>query len=129
MRSKTTSYTSENTVIFNKPVRLYVVLHRLGEWRTKQILEVLFESVIYFLSYCGTHVTTQHLRTCSQTTASICHIIALNKFIRRKNIRNNACFLLLTVDLFQFIAMFFNTPPFFIALDTYIFSLCYSPHE
>jgi len=42
---------------------------------------------------------------------------------------NNACFLLVTVDLFQFIVILFNTPPFFIALYTYIFSSCYSPRK
>lgn len=67
-QKKNTSYTSQNTVIFNKPVRLHVVLQRLADWRTQQVLEVLFESVICFLSYCGTHVTTQHVRVSSQAT-------------------------------------------------------------
>ena len=60
------THTSENTVIFNKPVRLHVVLHLLANWRTKQVLEVLFESVICFLSYCGINATTQHVRVSSQ---------------------------------------------------------------
>ena len=128
LRSKTTSYTSENTVIFNKPVRLHVVLHRSADWRTKQLLEVLFESVICLLSHCGTHVTTQHNTTRTGLFSklppifSVCHIIALNKFIRRKKHSEHIklAFFLITFGLFQFIAIFFNILPFFIALYTYI---------